>query len=611
MKRILFLLFLYLAPGLFAQTETDIQLAQHYYANGEFDKAVTYYEKLFENSPTRVYFTRYFECLNQTKDYKTAEKILKKQISQNKADLELRILLGQFYEDTKEDSKAKKAWEDILNNVDNNPSQTINMYQLLVGKGKYEMAKQVLDKGRKLASFYPFNFQYADYYAVTGNKKEMVREYLDYLETQPPMAEAIQGAMNQRMNLAEAESPDFLLLKEQLIQRVQKADAPIVMSEMLVWLFVQSRNFSGAYNQVVAIDKRNGNTGYRVYDLGNICLENKEYETARKCFKYVMALGQENENYYNALKSLLNARYREITTNRSYSKAEIDSTVSEYETALKAVGSNKMSVPISVEYAHILAFYADKASQAIDILTKLLEKGGFTDIQKAQIKMQLADIHVLSGDIWEASLLYMQIDTDFKYEAIGNEAKFKNARVFYFDGEFDFAQSQLDVLKEATSKIIANDALQLSVMITDNFGLDSNFQAMSWFASAELLIEQHKYDEAFSLFDSIQKNYPFHSLADEILFRKAKAMEMQGKWEKALDYYSDLLKFHGQDILADDALFNMGDIEENILHNKEKALEFYKRLVIDYKGSLFSAEAKKRIRFLRGDKNIGSEDDEI
>jgi len=611
MKKILFLFFLCIAQGLFAQTETDIQLAQHYYVNGEFDKAVTYYEKLFENSPTRVYFTRYFECLTQTKEYKTAEKILKKQIAQNKADLELRIMLGQFYEDTKEDSKAKKAWEDILDNVDNNPSQTINMYQLLVGKGKNEMAKQVLDKGRKLASFYPFNFQYADYYAVTGNKKEMVREYLDYLETQPPMAEAIQGAMNQRMNLSEAESSDFILLKEQLIQRVQKADAPIVMSEMLVWLFVQSKNFSGAYSQVVAIDKRNGNTGYRVFDLGNICLENKEYETARKCFKYVMALGKENENYFNALKSLLNTRYREITTNRSYSKSEIDSTVSEYETALKAVGSNKMSVPITVEYAHILAFYSDKAPQAIDVLTKLLEKGGFTDIQKAQIKMQLADIHVLSGDIWEASLLYMQIDNDFKYEAIGNEAKFKNARVFYFDGEFDFAQSQLDVLKEATSKIIANDALQLSVMITDNFGLDSNFQAMSWFASAELLIEQHKYDEAFSLFDSIQKNYPFHSLADEILFRKAKAMEMQGKWEKALDYYSDLVKFHGQDILADDALFNMGDIEENMLHNKEKALEYYKRLVIDYKGSLFSAEAKKRIRFLRGDKNIGSEDDEI
>ena len=55
-------------------------------------------------------------------------------------------------------------------------------------------------------------------------------------------------------------------------------------------------------------------------------------------------------------------------------------------------------------------------------------------------------------------------------------------------------------------KMIANDALQLSVMITDNYGLDSNYQAMLWFATAERLIEQHRYDSAFVLFDSIQIN---------------------------------------------------------------------------------------------------------
>ena len=55
----------------------------------------------------------------------------------------------------------------------------------------------------------------------------------------------------------------------------------------------------------------------------------------------------------------------------------------------------------------------------------------------------------------------------------------------------------------------------------------------------------------------------------------------------------------------------MADINDNVLLNKEKALEFYRRLAIDYKGSLFSAEARKRIRVLRGDKNIEGEDDEL
>jgi tetratricopeptide (TPR) repeat protein len=227
-----------------------------------------------------------------------------------------------------------------------------------------------------------------------------------------------------------------------------------------------------------------------------------------------------------------------------------------------------------------------------------------TDIQRAQLKMQLADIEVLKGDIWEASLLYMQIDKDFKFEAIGDEAKYKNARIFYFDGEFDFAQSQLNILKESTSKIIANDAMNLSVSITENFGLDSNYTAMTWFSSAELLIEQHKYLEAFTLFDSIQLNYPLHSLADDILYRKAKAMEMQGKWAESCMLYEDIIKFYSKDIFADDALFRLGDIYEQILLEKDKALEYYKKLAIDYKGSFYGAETIKRIRILRGDKNV-------
>lgn len=605
------LLFILGSFSAFSQTETDIQLAQHYYSNGEFDKATGYYEKIYNATPTKVYFNRYLECLMQIKDFKTAEKTIKKQIASNKNDLELKVILGQFYDDTNEPAKAKKAYEDIVENVGNNPSIIIQTYQAFAAKGKFDYAKLTLDKGRKVANYYPFNFQYADYYALTGNKTEMVREYLDYVETQPTMYESIQLAMNQRMKLSNSEEADFLLLKEALLQRAQKLNSNLVFSEMIVWLFVQSKNFGGAFTQVVALDKRTTNDGYRVQDLGMICLENKDYASARKCFNYVMALGENGPIYFEALKSLLNTRYLELTTNRAFSQTEIDATLLDYENAIAKTGKSRQSVSIILEYAHILAFYANKAEKAIEILTNLMQTPGLTDIQKAQLKMQLADVHVLGGDIWEASLLYMQIDTDFKFESIGEEAKFKNARVFYFDGEFDFAQGQLNVLKEATSRLIANDAMQLSVFITDNFGLDSNYTVMTWFANAELLIEQHKYAEAFQLFDSIQLNFPFHSLADEILFRKAKANEMQGNWQKALDYYEDLLKFHGQDILADDALFRMADINDNVLLNKEKALELYRRLAIDYKGSLFSAEARKRIRVLRGDKNIEGEDDEL
>ena len=604
MKNLIIFTFLLRSFILSAQSETDIQLAQHYFINGEFDKATSYYEKLYSSQSTKIYFTRYLECLIQIKDFKTAEKTIKKYISQNKNDMEIQVVLGQFYEDIDEPQKSAKVYEELLSVVSADPGEIINLFQLFVGKRKFDLAKKVLDKGKKNAAYYPFNFQYADLYSLTGNNRLMIEEYINYLILQPSMFESIQNAISSRIDLSKSDGKDYLMLKEILLQKIQADNSNFIYSEMLIWLFVQNKNFSSAFTQVVALDKRLQGDGYRVLDLGNICLENKSYDIARNCFNYIISLGSDNQYFIEGQKLLLNSRFIELTTNRAYNQNEIDATLVDYSSVLARLGKTKFTIGILNEQAHILAFYADRAAEAIVILQDAILVQSLTDIQRAQLKMQLADIEVLKGDIWEASLLYMQIDKDFKFEAIGDEAKYKNARIFYFDGEFDFAQSQLNILKESTSKIIANDAMNLSVSITENFGLDSNYTAMTWFSSAELLIEQHKYSEAFELFDSIQLNYPLHSLADDILYRKAKAMEMQGKWAESCLLYEDILKFYSKDIFADDALFRLGDIYEQILLEKDKALEYYKKLAIDYKGSFYGAEIIKRIRILRGDKNV-------
>ena len=604
MKNLIIFTFLLRSFFLSAQTETDIQLAQHYFINGEFDKATSYYEKLYSSQSTKIYFTRYLECLVQIKDFKTAEKTIKKYISQNKNDMEIQVVLGQFYEDIDEPQKSAKVYEELLSAVSADPGEIINLFQLFVGKRKFDLAKKVLDKGKKNAPYYPFNFQYADLYSLTGNNRLMIEEYINYLILQPSMFESIQNAISSRIDLSKSDGKDYLILKEILLQKIQADNSNFIYSEMLIWLFVQNKNFSSAFTQVVALDKRIQGDGSRVLDLGNICLENKSYDIARNCFNYIITLGTDNQYFIEGQKLLLNSRFIELTTNRAYNQNEIDATLVDYSSVLARLGKTKFTIGILNEQAYILAFYADRAAEAIIILQDAILVQSLTDIQRAQLKMQLADIEVLKGDIWEASLLYMQIDKDFKFEAIGDEAKYKNARIFYFDGEFDFAQSQLNILKESTSKIIANDAMNLSVSITENFGLDSNYTAMTWFSSAELLIEQHKYLEAFTLFDSIQLNYPLHSLADDILYRKAKAMEMQGKWAESCMLYEDIIKFYSKDIFADDALFRLGDIYEQILLEKDKALEYYKKLAIDYKGSFYGAETIKRIRILRGDKNV-------
>lgn len=593
-----------------AQVDTDLQLAQHYYSSGDFDKAKIYYVKLFDKDPSKFNFLRYYECLIQTNDKKEAEKILKKQCSSNRNDLEYQVMLGQFYEENQEPEKAQKLYASLIDDLQADPNSIISLFNAFKAKGRNDLALTTIEKGRKLLKgTYPLHFQFAELYGATGQKEKMIAEYLDLLDFHSSYASSIQSLLSRQIDFSAVESNEYDLLKNALLERIQKKPDVSVYSEMLVWLFIQKRNFSGALTQMQALDKRLNEQGRRVLDLGRICVENKEYETARKCFKYVTNLGTEQLYYYQAETALLNTRFLEVTTNRNYSKEELDVTLLEYKTTIDRIGKKRSSISLIIEMCHIQAFYANQAPDAISTLTQALTIPGLTDMQKSEVKMELADIHVLHGDIWEASLYYMQIETDFKFEPIGHEAKYKNARIFYYDGEFDFAQSQLSVLKESTSKLIANDALKLSILITDNFGLDSNYQAMTWFANGDLLVEQHRYEEAFVLYDSIIKTYPYHSLGDEILIRKSKAMQDQGKWTEAIAFLEELLKYNGEDILADDALFQLGDIYENHMNNKEKAAEYYKTLLFNFKGSLYSVEARKRFRTIRGDQNITEEDE--
>ncbi len=592
----------------FSQTETDVQLAQYYYSNGEFDKAVIYYQSLYAKNPTKVYFLRYFDCLIKTKNRKDAEKILKKQINSNRKDVELKIMLGLFYEEDNNTKAADKIYNELIEDLPPIPSQIIELANLYVKKNKLDLALKSLSKGRKLLKdSYPLNVQFAEVYASTGDFDNMFKELINLLEISVTNQSSVQNTLVRFVDFSNPESKEYQSLKSILLDKTQKNAENSVYAEMLIWFFIQSDNFSAAVTQSIALDKRMNSYGEMTLDVGKIALENRYYEYARKAFKSVMSFGLDSPFYMDAERLNLQVRFLELTTNRNYSQEEISATINEYKQTIKRINNKRVSFDLGLELTYIQAFYGNQSTDAIALLNEMMTVSGITDVQKATCKMQLADIQVLTGDIWDASVLYMQIDTDFKYEVIGQEAKFKNARIFYYDGEFDFAQSQLSILKESTSRLIANDAIQLSTLITDNFGLDSNFQIMGWFSQGDLQLEQHHYEKAFEYYDSVLRAEPGHSLEDEILFRKAKAMQLQGKWDEAIVFLEKIISKFGSDILADDAIFNLAEIYEIHKSDKEKALEFYKSIVQNYKGSLFSAEARKRVRLLRGEKLMEDE----
>ena len=608
MKKILILFCFFSYCSIFSQESTDLQLAQYYYSNGEYIKAKTYYEKLYQEDQSKVIFDRYYDCLLKTEDYKRAEKVLKNVNGVQKKYVNYKILFAEFYHLSGNEKKSEKLYEDIITDLIPFHKQIIETYDAFIRNDKIDYAYKSLVRGRKLLKKdYPLNMQFANYFELVGEKEKMLNEYFSLLKDYPGFQSVVKGKLSSNMDLSNPSSEDYNLLRVRFLKGIQSDPNNEAFQEMLTWLFIEGGNFSGALTQTIAIDKREGKDGNGVYELGNYCLTLKEYKTAKKAFQYVVDLGEDSDFYFSAYVKSLETTFTEVQENSNLDKSEYLQAVNDFEKALNTFGRDRSTIRLILQKSQIQAFFLDSASVAIKELQDALNFPGLTDKLSAEIKMKLADILVLKGDIWEASLLFMQIDKDFKFEPIGHEAKFKNARIYYYDGEFEFAQSQLNVLKESTSKLIANNAMELSLLITENYGLDSNYQAMFWFASAELLIEKHQFKEAYSLMDSITINFPYHSLSDEIFLKKAKVELSQGNIEKAIGFLEKIMKYHSEDILADDALFLLGDIYQNKLLDKEKASEVYKKILFDYKGSLHVVEARKRYRYLRGDKTVVEE----
>ncbi|MBP7437532.1 MAG: tetratricopeptide repeat protein, partial [Bacteroidia bacterium] len=316
---------------------------------------------------------------------------------------------------------------------------------------------------------------------------------------------------------------------------------------------------------------------------------------------YVVSKGPDNGQYLPARMELLQARNRKLTSGNTYTRPELVQLESDYLSTLNELGRTGRTAQLVRGLAHLRAFYLDQPDSAASDLEAAIDLPGISRQSQAECKLELGDILLFIGNVWDSDLLYAQVDKDFKNDPLGQEAKFRSARLDYFRGDFLWAQSQLDVLKSATSQLIANDALALSLLISDNIGLDSTYDALNLYARADLLEYRNKQNDAMAVLDSLLKEYPDHSLVDEAWFKMAEIEDRRRNWSEEDSLYKEILQRFPESVLADDALYRRAELYENKLKDTTKAMELYQELLTNYPGSLFAADARKRYRALRGD----------
>ena len=602
---IIIIMFAFFTQVLKAQNNTDKKLAAQYYGNEEYDKAVIYYEKLFNKFHSDNDYTRLLSCYEQLKEYKNAEKLIKKQTKRFKYRLNFYVDLGSLYEVTEQYSKAKQAYEKALKLLQPDHNQVMELANAFLKQKKNEYGIKTYLKGRKMMKGgYPYNFELAEAYSLQGNTEAMLNEYLEVLSVQESYLQSVQNALQTALDPDE-DGKKKELLKIMLLKKIQKNADKKVYSEMLIWLFIQEKNYYGAFIQAKAIDKRNKEYGKRLIALAELSVANQDYDVAIKCYEYVIAKGSKNFYYVSSKIELVKIYNKKIITANNYTKEDLLTLENVYITTINDLGRSARTLPLLTGLAHLQAFYMGKPAEAIFLLTEVIDLPRAKPIEAAQCKIELADIYLFTGEIWEASLLYSQVEKAFKYDRMGEIAKFKNAKISFYTGDFSWAKAQLDVLKASTSKLIANDAMQLSILITDNIGIDTTKAPLILFAQADLLAFQNKNEEAMYLLDTLIKGYPYHTIADDVLYKRFEINYSQKKYEAAAQNLEDLVANYATDILGDDATYQLALLYDNKLNDKDMATKYFKKVLFDYQSSVFVVGARKRYRELtKGIKKI-------
>ncbi len=594
-----------------AQKTTDEQLAAQFYNNKEYGKAVIYYQKLFDKSHLPTHYIRLLNCYLELEEYRNAEKLVKRQIKKYPYQLEYYTDLAYIYKQAGDETKSEQTNEKALKLLSPSHDQIIGLANGFLKYRETEFAIQTYLKGRKLLKgTYPFNFELAEVYNQQGDVKAMLEEYLSLIEYQRSYLQSVQNALQTTLSPDE-DGDKKKLLKTLLVERIQKKPDSEIYAEMLIWVYVQEKNFNGAFLQAKALDRRQKEDGKRIDALAKLCVENKDYETAIKCYKYLISKGDENYYYISSKIDLVDVYNKKITGHNNYTQEDLEHLEQLYNSTLLELGKTPSTATLLRGLAHLKAFYMHNTDEAIILLKEVLTMPRLKPHSLAKTKLELADIYLFINEVWEASLLYSQVEKAFKHDQLGEQAKFKNAKISFYTGDFEWCKTQLNVLKASTSKLIANDAMQLSILITDNIGIDTTQAPLLLYSQADMLAYQNKYEEAMLMLDSLQKWYPFHSIADDILYKRYQINYKQKKFEDAANNLQVIIDKHSEDILADDALYNLALLNDYQFDNKQKAAELYKKIMFDYQSSIYVVDSRKRFRELRDKLKIIKIEDDV
>lgn len=596
---IVLILCLLSAVALHAQ-QTKEQLASYYYQHGEYAQAAEIYKHLYDETSNKFYYQMLLKSYLELDMTREAQRLVERRIKDNRKDIYLHVDMASVWLKQDNKRKAEKEYEEALALVTPDLKQTAELVQALENAGRHDLMIAAYKRVREVSkNQYLFVNEVAALYGSIGNYEAMTQEYLDLLDKQPNMKGSVQVSL-QRAMLQTSDERLSEGLRNALMQRIEQQPDNRVYLEMMIWYSLQVKDFEFAMAQAQAVFARFADLGAeQVYRVAGIALANNEFDVAEECYATIIARGESTPLYYESRIGILQTKFNRLNRNFPVATSQLEALRDEYDATLATMGKGRNTLPIMRSYASLLAYYLGDIQGAADLLYDVLELKGLQEKDRCQVKLELGDLLLFAGEPWEASLLYMQVERTFKNDALGSEAKLRNARLAYYNHDFRWALSQLSVLRASTTKLIANDAMELSLLISDNMEDDSTFGMLEHYATADLYLYRNLLDSAWYELEEIKHHSLSHPILDEVLMQQAKIRMRQQHYDEADSLLSHLFDLYGDDLLGDDALMLRAELNEQRLARPDIALQCYEKILIDYPVSLYADQARKRYNALR------------
>ena len=587
--RLLFIFCLLFSSQIFSQEDS---IARDYFDNGDFEKALYEYKELYTKAPSNLtYISQIVSAHQQLEQYAEAEAFLLKLLERVNYPAFL-VELGYNYQLQNKLDKANTAYNKALASVNDKPSNVFSVAKSFQTHVLLNEAIAAYENAMTLNTEFNFKLQLAQLYGEQGNIEKMFTNYIDFAEANPVALGTIKKAINEFIS-ENSETENNLLLRKILLKKLQQ-EPNVIWNDLLSWLFIQQKEYKKAFLQEKAIYNRELLSLDRIEELALIAANDNKFEDAKEIFAFIISAGHDLDSLLEANYNLLQIETK-LSTKENYEAIDL-----KYQELLKQFGTFSQTLKMQIAYAHFLAFYKNETKKATELLEKVLELP-LTEVQQAEVKLELGDILVLQEKFNEALIYFTQIQRNLKNSTISQQARFKVAQASYYKGDFKWAESQLKILKASTSQLIANDALDLKLLISDNKYEDSLQTALKLYAKADLLAFQNRVDESITVLDKILADHKTEPIMAQALFKQAQLFTLKGQFAKAQANYESIIDNYREDILIDDAYYMLAELNENQLKNPEKAKTLYEKIIFNHADSIYFVEARKRYRALRGD----------